>query len=408
MAQVIIPAPGQADASAATVNITNSTRALSGGLTTTHTRAIAAISGTGGTPNTVTVDVSPLVHNLTTGAMVIVRGTSAFDEATQLTATVTGASTLTYSTTTHTATGPEVVGELSANSLFEVTEGRAEFVDHAASIENPPTSRITFGPFYAQTVTDIATQPFSDIAVSSAGALVQQFTFSSEDLRATPTLGRVIHPDRVTVQQVNPDQIQPDPVATALGLADFARFLGNGGDAGNDYSANGANMSLDKTDGRIFVLGGNRHINIADPNFVSTTLDVPTAITFNAIWRASAAVPGPVASSDGPTTFITAGVYDDGTGPSSPASVPNGTLLSNQWVTHRIYTTTDGSTIVQYGQTVHSTLSGAKAAIDTEGFVRASGFRPQLISCYLVLRGAATDLSDISDAEFVPAPRTGH
>lgn len=392
-------------ATKAEVNIMNSTRVLSGGLPKVHTRAIASISGDGGVPNTVTVTVTG-VHNLTTGAKVIVSGTVGFDETAQQTTTVTGVSTLTYQTTTHTAAGPEVVGDMSANSLFEVEAGVAEFVDHATSIESPPTSRVAFGPFYSQTITGILAQPFSDVAINAAGALVQQFNFSSSNIRDTPVLGRIVHPNRVTVQQVNPDQIQPDPVATALSLADLAKFLGNGNDSGNLYSPNGINLSMDKTDGRVFVLGGNRHNDISDPNLVATTLASPLAIEFNAVWRASTAAPAPVASSDGPVTVVTAGVYDDGTGPSSPAATPNGTLLSNEWVIHRIYTTTDGSTLLQYGQVVHSTLVGAKAAIDTEGFVRPSGFRPQLVRCYLIMRGAASDLSDIADAEFVEAPRT--
>jgi len=388
------------------VGTMDSTRILSGGKVSVHSRAIASISGDGGVPNLVTVSVSPLDHNLTTGAKIIVTGTTGFNEATQQTITVTGDSTFTYSTTTNTATGPESTGTISANSLFELAVGRVLFVDHSVpnGIENPKISKFSFGPFFAQEVTDIATTVFTLLSLNVLGEIIQSGEVTTKQRRSQGVLAVLTHTDLATIEFTTNKFPVPNPVAVLLALFDDFEARGPvnlGGSGENVYSANGINLRMDKTGGRIFSMGEGRLDDIQDLNRPETPAG--TELFFFTTWRTSSADRTPLAGV-GPQQDVDIGVYDDGTG---GTPLPNGIVPNNRFVIHRLYLTSVGTTVLQFGQNTYLQLSVALDNLRDDSFIRTTPFDAVLIRAALIVKSNVTDLSDVTEALFIEADKNG-
>lgn len=172
--------------------------------------------------------------------------------------------------------------------------------------------------------------------------------------------------------------------------------------------ANGSNLVMNQTEGVAVLVS----INNRDP---ATGLTNPHIKSFDAItgtsnllfelWRSD--------GTNGETlqianTAIQAGVYDDGTAISSDTS-PQGTLQPNKWTAHHIFFVADfGILGIQYGQTVSDNAVDAVANIISQSFETLPSFTSTLPIAVLLVRGATTDLSLVTDAIFRPTDNVGN
>ncbi len=186
---------------------------------------------------------------------------------------------------------------------------------------------------------------------------------------------------------------------------DFFTSLGPMIKRGNVFSPNGANLSVDVTSGSGFrvavaartnpnmpstdsqgafvggVSGGslnNGHVLTTVPNVVGTG---PVLVQFNA--------------------FVTPALMDDGAGGTMA-------LAANDWqIMHHYRGVDTGDPFFALGDTTFNQKTNAVDALNALGGTLVPDYSPLndlMFTGYLVIRGGATDLTDITHAEFFPPP----
>ena len=263
-------------------------------------------------------------------------------------------------------------------ALFDVSAGTGYVVDNYTDPAAPTLTEVSFGPFLAQTVTSIATDPFTALGIDSAGAIVQQITtFTEGQRRDLITLSTLSHTDFTTITDIGPNyNFIPD---IQVQMEDLTDAVGDINVNGNIFSDNGANLQLSKSSGQTFKYGANFPNSKKNPNNVADGTLAP--VTFNYTYQ-----DGSGGVTIIPTqTLIDPDQYDDGTG--TLASVPN-----NRWtIQHITFFSVSNFVTVQYGQNIYMTQADALDAIDVESFnsiITTGSFR-----CWLVVVEGETDLS---------------
>lgn len=292
-------------------------------------------------------------------------------------------------------------GVISINAdptKFDITAGTGVVVDNHTDVNNPTYTKVAFGPFTGVSPNYLASAGATFLFIDSTGSIVQKPTIStSSENRDIFTIGTVVHPNLTTITSVSK---YTAAVAYNLGLmfSDLTFATGVINISGNEYSANGANLKIDKSEGVSYYPNIDIFNDAKDPNFIIGVAG--TSIVFPSSW------------SDGIggwniaiNTDIIPGRYDDGTG---GASQPNGIVSDHQYSIQRIYYTAGpNTTSVMYGTEVYEDLNSAISAVSQEDLE----FNPALLgSPYrgaLIVRGNATDLSDIEQAVFLEADKFG-
>jgi len=160
--------------------------------------------------------------------------------------------------------------------------------------------------------------------------------------------------------------------------------------SGNKFEANGANLQLNKTAGKIFKLGINFANDWKDPHSLSQI--ATTALTFR--YRTQNGTEGSDVASINPSVYDLANVLT--AVPSNKFSVQTVTLFQT------------GIVRIQYGQSVYNTLSEAEAAIFTRNYnvepnIAANG----ITRAYIIVKNTTTSLQNTSDSKIVEAGKFG-
>jgi len=298
------------------------------------------------------------------------------------------------------ATGLISGGTLSINggdpTKYDVAAGTGYIVDNYTDPLNPTVQQISFGPLTAVTLTTVGVDGDTIIAIDSSGNPVETDEIDFEDLRDTIILGGLVHQGGVIIDNI------PSPFNHIIGPHDTALDMINAIGAinvtGNVFSANGANLNIDKSLGKIFLPGSNFTSSKKSPNISTQIAQSPVSFIYT--WRDGLGGFNTAASS----TLIVPEDYDDGTG---GASSPNGTVVASQYTVQRIYLAVSGLVIIHYGQAVYSSLTDAKARYLTEDFSPNPELQGTLLRGFLIVRGNATDLNNTTQATFIKANRFG-
>ena len=268
---------------------------------------------------------------------------------------------------------------------FSISDGTGLVVDAAGAITSVSwTGKTNITPIGIGTGNTL-----TFIALDSAGNVVQSLTrFSNEDHRDYIVLGAVVHIDDVNVDTVANQQ----HVAfnTGSSLSDLHEAMGFFNISGNVFSANGANLFLNKSNGYMFAEGSNYHINPQDPN--RRNLPVLNALSFRYVFNNGD-------SSASSPNFDPANL-DDGAGGLTPLT------NNNRWSVQRVYSFVGNAVGIQRGVTEYSSQELAIAGITTEPyfpapFVAANG----LLRGWIVAKKDATALNNTSQAVFIEAPK---
>lgn len=191
------------------------------------------------------------------------------------------------------------------------------------------------------TPTNIATNLLTWVAIDSAGNVFEKTSaYTSSEARSKIVLGVIVHVDNVNVDAVNNEQVVAyQPLSTSYDIAEALGFLNI---SGNVFSANGANLSIDKSAGVIFKIGSNYDVDSTNPH--NKTLSSLAAGNFQ--YRYSD-------GSNGATgAFIDPDNLDDGAG-------GNTALANNRWSVQRIYSFVSNNVKVQRGVQAFSTQAEA-------------------------------------------------
>lgn len=255
--------------------------------------------------------------------------------------------------------------------------------------ETPVSTIINFPAFTGVTPTYLTTGNITYVAINSTSAIVMQATpFTPSQRRDLIILGAVIHSNLTNINVVN----NIDAPSNAIGnqLHDFIEAVGVLNITGNKYSANGANLSLNKSAGSIFKFGVNFATDWKNPHQISQSSG--TALAFR--YRTQNGTEGADRTTLDPTTYDLNNVL---------TSVPN-----NKFVIETVIMFQTGLTRVLKGQNYYDDLASAQAAIFTRDFVMESNAKENgVVRAYIIMKNNAASLQNATDSKIIEAQKFG-
>lgn len=270
------------------------------------------------------------------------------------------------------------------NTKFDVSAGNGIIVDNYTDANNPVAYPISWGAFTAVTPTYLATNTSSHVLIERSGTIGvirQQATFpTAEEQRDYIYLGQLGHANLTNIAAViNKPKLAVANDQTTRDLEAFVGLI----NTGNVISANGANLSINKSLGYLFGSGINFDVNNKNPNI--KTFSAQVAASLRRRTQTGLGATG--------VTVIDPANYDVG----GTITAIAGTKYTNQ----RVFLTTAGNLVVQYGQTLYNTMSQAVAAINRESFVVLENVADNAFPIAIIsVRSSATDLSNTDQASF--------
>ncbi|WP_439448617.1 hypothetical protein [Stenotrophomonas sp. ATs4] len=257
------------------------------------------------------------------------------------------------------------------NARFDMAQAVIGYTDWSVTPTQPTRVLLTVGPFSAQVVTNIATANATYVGIQMPGGTIVQQTspFSNAQRRTIAQIGVLVHSNNVNLNAIN------DQAATIRAgvnqVGDLMNAIGALNLAGNIYSANGANLNINKSAGSIFKMGANFQASNLDPHVVS--MGAQTALTFR--YRLSNGTEG------ADTANINPNQYE-----SAPGVLSNIPILGNQWHVQRISIFQTGLTRIQYGQQLYGSLAAALQGIQTDPYNTEQNIAENgILRCYLII-----------------------
>lgn len=272
---------------------------------------------------------------------------------------------------------------------FNITAGIG-IISSFEDPENPTSTIVNFPAFTGITPTYLTSGNITYIAINSSSAIVMQATpFTNIQRRDLIILGAVIHSNLTTINLVN--NISAPTNADTNQLHDLMEAIGALNVDGNNITANGANLSINKTSGDIFKLGVNFANDWKNPHKLN--LPLQTLATFR--YRTQNGTEGANVTALNPALYDVANVL---------TSVP-----SNRFSIQTVTLFQTGAIRVQYGQATYATLSEAESAINTRTYnvepnIAANG----ITRAYIILKNTATSLQNAADTKIVEAGKFGN
>ncbi|QDY48801.1 hypothetical protein [Stenotrophomonas maltophilia] len=277
------------------------------------------------------------------------------------------------------------------NARFDMAQAVIGYTDWSVTPTQPTRVLLTVGPFSAQVVTNIASANATYVGIQMPGGTIVQQTspFSNAQRRTIAQIGVLVHSNNVNLNAIN------DQAATIRAgvnqVGDLMMAVGPLNLTGNVYSANGANLNINKTGGSIFKMGSNFQANNLDPHVVSQSSQ--TALTFR--YRLSNGTEG------ADTTNINPNQYE-----SSPGVLTNIPILGNQWHVQRISLFQSGQTRIQYGQQLYASAQAAINGITIDAFNTEQNIAENgILRCYLIINRGLLGL--LGSATFAPVSKFG-
>jgi len=284
--------------------------------------------------------------------------------------------------------------QLSINAdptKFNIAAGYYVVTDFT-NLTQPVVKIINYAGATGLTPAYLATSNSTYIALDINGAVVSSASpFTDAQRRTLVIVGNVVHSNNTTINVTN--EIKAPIVAVGNQLHDFMKAIGFLNESGNVYSANGANLQINKSVGDIFGMG----INASD--YLSPhklTIPSQTALTFAYRFQNGTQL------SD--TQNINPNIYDvGGTSTATP---------SNKWTIQRINLFQSGLSRIQPGQTVYNSFNDAVVALPTQPFVTEQNIADNAVfRCYLIVQQGTTNLASAvagGSAQFVPVDKFGN
>ncbi|MFS4469107.1 hypothetical protein [Maribacter sp. 2210JD10-5] len=273
-------------------------------------------------------------------------------------------------------------GELTINSsdgtTFDLTAGNAVIVDRS----NPLNPIITEFNWTSQTgiaATLLGTESASFIYLDSSSNIIQKSTPpNGVDRRELVFIAQLGHSGNATeiLNVAQAPTIFESPLDLTRDVLAFTGVLSKG----NFISANGSNLSLNKSAGSLMGEGVNFFQDASSPNI----REYPEYIAPVLRMRDRN-------SNGANATFLDVAQYDN-----------NGTLSpvpASDWTNQRVYMLTNGNLVVQYGQVVYNTKNQALRFQDSEDFVPIVNVTDTArLLAIITVKGNANELNDTSDA----------
>jgi hypothetical protein len=291
-------------------------------------------------------------------------------------------------------------GVLSINAgnsaTFDYTEGAGFIANPGASLTalpEPTGQRVTWAGATGVTLAYLTTADTTWLRIDSSGSLIQSpSAFTNGEYQTSIVIGALVHPSRTFINLARTFPI------TSYGSGEqyeiFIRSFGPLKLSGHVIEPSVTSLRLNRTSGRAFALGRN-YPN--DPNYASVVVDGnyidSTIFRYYRGATAGTFITVPNQTTVDPTQ------YDDGSGTLQAVA---GGLYTIQ----RIFYFPGQTNIlgIYYGRQIYNSLDNARANLFFEEFSEIENTLYQAIFCaYLIVKSNATDLNNITDAQFIQA-----
>lgn len=301
------------------------------------------------------------------------------------------------------STGVSTGGELSANvsnlKAVDISPLVGYIVDNTSLDPNAPS--VIRVDYPGATVTLDAAAQLRSITywmMDASQNVIQQATRpTNTQRRSNLTLGISVY-DAAISQIIEVQTLQVALDQEANQLADLMDAMGPFNVTGNVISANGANLSINKSSGSLFARSFNRffsgvltddpHVN-ASPAEVAASLRRITQTVFTPI--------PPIVTTIDPANYDVGGVI-------TPVGGGSGTsTIQRVWLF--VANTTAARISIQYGQRTYGSLATAISSVGAEPFVRHPATSDAAFIGYIVVTRTATNLTDPTQATLIPAGR---
>ena len=284
--------------------------------------------------------------------------------------------------------------QLSINAdptKFNIAAGYYVVTDFT-NLTQPVVKIINYAGATGLTPAYLATSNSTYIALDKNQNVISSASpFTDAQRRTLAIIGNVVHSNRTNINIVN--EIKAPIVAVGNQLHDFMKAIGFLNESGNVYSANGANLQINKSVGDIFGMG----INASD--YLSPhklTIPAQTALTFAYRFQNGTQLAD--------TQNINPNIYDVG---GISTATP-----SNKWTIQRINLFQSGLSRIQPGQTVYNSFNDAVVSLPTQPFVTEQNIADNAVfRCYLIVQQGTTNLASAvagGTAQFVPVDKFGN
>lgn len=287
------------------------------------------------------------------------------------------------------STGIHYGGTLSINSSdntkVDISAGAGVVLDTSTPSQPVPVS-ITWDTIEAITVDALLTDSSTLFGIDINGNVVQSAVdFENTAYRDYIAIGGAAHIGNTIVERVYTLKVPSLNIAATL--HDLTEALGLINISGNVFSANGANLQINRSAGKTFAFGQNFDNDPNNPNVVSTSIS--TAQSFLRI-KTDGSGGGDITGS---FSSMDVTQYD-----------LNGTLTTipnNQWVNIPLYVyPNSGVNIVKYPIAYHATKADALAYLAPEAANDIPELQSAILRGWLTVTKSATALNDTAQAVF--------
>jgi len=277
----------------------------------------------------------------------------------------------------------------TSNTTFQIAPVRGWFVDNTTNPVIPYVLQVNYsGSTTGQTTPYLTTADSTFVLMTSAGTISYQTSFPSpQQRRQNIFLGKVVHPSRTSILNVN-NTVDFD-VSPMSALRDLWTPI-KGVNQGIIVSPHSTTLEINTSAGTLWGNGIGWATNQLNPNSVSIPGKSPATFAYRT----------QTGGTTGEVSLIDVANYDVG-GVVTP--VPG-----TQYTTQRVYQFSTGLIRIQYGQNYYSTLAKALAALTTETFVEYVNNRDNGILIGLItVASNASNLSNTNQAIFTLVSKFG-
>lgn len=253
---------------------------------------------------------------------------------------------------------------------------------------SPTIALVSWAASAAITVTSLVAEEFTYVYVDDTGTIGQQVTVpTSADRRSKIFLNRLVHIGAVSIDSIGNDFRMS--YENDQSVSDFIA-LSSPIVTGNTYSANGANLNVDRAAGTSSFPFLNFDTDAQNPLVQTDGADVSLANIIR-VFRDGG---GGFTYSTG-NTLIDPDNYDNDAGSLTSLSAGDWTIQRLYWVPQL------EENVLIYGQAIYTSMAEAEASIFNEDPILPGIISDGILTTVLIVKEGVTDLSIATTSKFV-------